>query len=106
GTVILADSSATNEIQSLTRSNDTLYLSNGGFVKLPFDADSDSTNELQTLTISNDTVYLTNGGFVKLPFDADSDSTNEIQNLSISGGKGRITLSNGGSVVLADSSAT
>ena len=89
------DGSVTNELQTLSISNDTVYLSNGGFVKLPagFDGqyssltgtptnvsvftndagyltsevDGSVTNELQTLSISNDTVYLSNGGFVKLP---------------------------------------
>lgn len=89
------DGSVTNELQALSISNDTIYLSNGGYVKLPagFDGnynnltntpsnvsafnndsgylttemDGSVTNELQTLSISNDTVYLSNGGFVKLP---------------------------------------
>ncbi len=30
-----ADADATNEIQALSISSDTIYLSNGGFVKLP-----------------------------------------------------------------------
>ncbi|MDR9488516.1 DUF1566 domain-containing protein, partial [Salibacter sp.] len=89
------DGDPTNELQVLTISNDTIYLSNGGFVELPagFDGqyssltgaptnvssftndagyltseqDGDPTNELQVLTISNDTIYLSNGGFVELP---------------------------------------
>ncbi|MBK6984780.1 MAG: hypothetical protein IPH32_08485 [Bacteroidetes bacterium] len=91
------DGSVTNELQTLSISNDTIYLSNGGFTKLPagFDGnynsltntptavssfsndagyltsftetDASVTNELQTLRISNDTIYLSNGGFAKLP---------------------------------------
>ncbi len=91
------DGSITNEIQILSISNDTIYLTSGGFVKLPvgFDGqyssltgvptnvstftndanylttftevDGSVTNELQVLSISNDTIYLTNGGFAKLP---------------------------------------
>lgn len=91
------DGSVTNEIQALSISNDTIYLSNGGFVKLPAgfngqyssltgaptnvsaftndagylasftEVDGSVTNELQALSISNDTVYLSNGGFIKLP---------------------------------------
>ena len=51
-----ADTSATNELQSLTISKDTLFLSKGGHVTLPnhYDADTSATNELQILTISND----------------------------------------------------
>jgi len=95
GIVTEVDGSVTNEIQALSMSNDTLYLSSGGFVKLPagFDGqyssltgaptnvstfnndvgyliteiDSSITNEIQALSISNDTVYLSDGGFVKLP---------------------------------------
>ena len=145
-----ADANPTNEIQALTISSDTVYLSNGGFVKLPagFDAqyssltgtpsnvssfnndsgylsteiDGSVTNEIQALTISNDTVYLSNGGFVKLPtgFDAqyssltgtpsnvssfnndagylstevDGSITNEIQTISRTGTT--VTLNNGG----------
>jgi len=144
------DGSTTNEIQVLSISNDTVYLSNGGFVKLPaqFDGeynsltgtptnvstftndaayitneiDGSTTNEIQVLSISNDTVYLSNGGFAKLPagFDGqygsltgtptnvssftndaayitteiDGSTTNEIQVLSIS--NDTVYLSNGG----------
>lgn len=78
------DSSVTNEIQVLSMSNDTLYLSNGGFAVLPSNFDNDSTNEIQLLSVSNDTVYLSNGGFVVMPMNLDNDSTNEIQTLSFS----------------------
>ncbi|PJB16111.1 MAG: hypothetical protein CO118_01030 [Flavobacteriales bacterium CG_4_9_14_3_um_filter_32_8] len=89
------DGSITNEIQILNLSNDTIYLTNGGFVKLPAgfngqyssligaptnvstftndagylttEIDGSVTNEIQALSISNDTLYLSNGGFVKLP---------------------------------------
>ena len=91
------DSSNTNEIQGISISNDTIFLSNGGFVKLPANAgfdgqyssltgaptnvsaftndagylttevDGSVTNEIQALSISNDTIYLSNGGFVQLP---------------------------------------
>ena len=76
------------DAQALSMSSDTIYLSNGGFVKLPaatsgFDGDSSSTNEIQALSMSGDSIYLSNGGFVKLPaatsgFDGDSSSTNEL----------------------------
>lgn len=46
------DTSSTNELQVLSISNDTIYLSNGGYVKLPQDnvddADPDPGNELIT----------------------------------------------------------
>ncbi|MGB0402918.1 MAG: hypothetical protein ACPGEG_02395 [Salibacteraceae bacterium] len=59
------DGSVTNEIQALSISNDTVFLSNGGSVILPsapINNDNDSTNEIQQLTASNDTLYLNNGG--------------------------------------------
>ena len=95
-----------NVNQQLTRSNDTLFLSNGGSVKLPADeindADADSTNELQFLSISNDTLFLTESGFVILPpdlvEDSDADSTNELQLISIS--NDTIFLSDGNFAVL------
>ena len=59
------DSDSTNEIQLLSISGDTIFLSRGGgFVPLE---DNDSINEIQTLSISNDTIFLTDGGFVMLP---------------------------------------
>ena len=66
------DTSATNELQALSLKNDTIYLTNGGFVKLPLSKDTSATNELQTLSIKNDTIFLSNGGFVKLPSSAPS----------------------------------
>lgn len=64
-----ADADATNEIQVLSMSNDTLYLSGGGFVDLGSyaidlvdDADADATNELQTINRIGTTVTLSNGG--------------------------------------------
>ncbi len=61
------DSSRTNELQALSKSGDTIFLSNGGFVQIPPNWDSDSTNELQQLSISNDTIYLSKGGFAVIP---------------------------------------
>ena len=103
-----ADADPTNELQGLSLSNDTLYLSNGGFIVLPTDqvndSDADPTNELQILSLSNDTIYLTSGGFVVLPTDqvndADDNPTNEIQTLSKSGST--ISLTQGGSVTVFD----
>jgi len=49
-----ADADSTNELQALNISNDTIFLNNGGYVKLPadriIDADADTTNEIQNLT--------------------------------------------------------
>jgi hypothetical protein len=98
------DADSTNELQALSRSNDTIYLSQGGFVVLPTDlvddADNNPTNELQNLSIAGDTVFLSQGGFIKLPVDqindADHDSTNEFQVLSFS--NDTLFISNGNKV--------
>jgi penicillin V acylase-like amidase (Ntn superfamily) len=108
-----ADSDPTNELQALSISNDTLYLSSGGYVVLPTDqlndADADPTNELQVISMSNDTLYLSSGGFVVLPpdqiNDADADPTNEFQTITRNGST--INLSgNGGSVTVFDGDYT
>lgn len=57
------DGSVTNEIQALSISNDTVYLSNGGFVKLPVGFNGDYNNLVNTptnvSTFTNDAGYLT-----------------------------------------------
>ena len=72
-------------------SNDTIFLTNGGFAILPptsINNDNDSTNELITsAVITNDTLTITEAGIdfeIDLkPYvnalDNDADSTNEIQ---------------------------
>ena len=92
------DADPSNELQSLSLSNDTLYLSQGNNVVLPPDSDGDATNELQVLSLSNDTLYLTSGGYVVLPPDSDGDATNELQVLSLS--NDTLYLTSGGYVVL------
>ena len=61
------DSSITNEIQFLSMSGDSLFLSNGGYVILPAEIDGSITNEIQVLSISGDSLFLSNGGYVLLP---------------------------------------
>ena len=57
-----ADADPTNELQALSLSNDTLYLSSGGFVVLPSDqindADADPTNEIQSISRNGNTIEL------------------------------------------------
>ncbi len=64
-----ADSDPNNEIQAVSFSNDTLYLSNGGQVYLGTygidlvdDADADPTNELQDLQLIGNVLTITNNG--------------------------------------------
>lgn len=106
------DGSTTNEIQSLsaTAGKGTLNLSlGGGSVTLN---DSSSTNEIQQL----DTFDLS-GNILRASLSSDGiayksvdlsvylDDT-DTQDLSITGGGGTIRLTDGGSVVINDSSAT
>ena len=77
--------------QILSIHSDTIFLTNGGFVKLPagFDGNYNSlTNKptipaYQILSIHSDTIFLTNGGFVKLPvgFDGNYNSLTNKPNL-------------------------
>jgi trimeric autotransporter adhesin len=59
-----ADADPINELQALSISNDTIFLSNGGFVKLPADqvddADHDPMNEIQDLNLSSNILTITN----------------------------------------------
>ncbi|GEM_PF-1396407 len=101
------DSSMTNELQMLSISNDTIYLTNGGSVSLPagFDGDFNSlTNVPAGLNDGDDDTQLTeaqvdafadNNGY--LTTEVDGSITNEIQTLSISGNS--ISLSNSGGTV-------
>ena len=107
------DTSNNNELQFISLSNDTLYLTNGGYVILPpdnvNDADHDTLNEIQTLNKSGNTITLSdNGGSVNV-FDGDfysltnvpvfdTSNNNELQVLTISGDT--LFLTNGGYVLL------
>lgn len=109
------DTSAINEIQTLSYSNDTLYLTDGGqvhinnptntsdlnndsgFITNSNDADSDPANELQVLSISNDTIFLSSGGFAKLP-PAYSGTNTDNQILSYQ--NDTLSISNGNSIAV------
>jgi hypothetical protein len=87
------DVSSTNEIQVLSISNDTIYLSDGGFAKLPSGFDGDYTSLSNKPTIPSNTSQLTNdAGF--LTSEVDGSITNEIQ--TISKVDRTVTLSNDG----------
>ena len=92
-----ADNDPTNELQVLSISNDTIYLSNGGKVKLPDETDpvfsswDKSTGiSITESQISDLQTYLTT--------EVDGSATNELQALSIS--NDTIYLSDGGKVKL------
>ena len=103
GTIDL-DADPSNELQLLSLSNDTLFLSSGNYVVLPPDSDADPNNELQVLSLSNDTLYLAQGNYVVLPPDSDGDPNNEIQTLSNTAGT--VSISSGNTIILQDSSAS
>ncbi len=81
-----ADHSASNEIQTLSKSGSTVSLSRGGgsFTDAVNDADHSASNEIQTLSKSGSTVSLSRGGgsFTDAVNDADHSASNEIQNLN------------------------
>ena len=94
------DSDPVNELQILSYSKDTLFLSQGNYVVLPHNNDNDSTNELQVLSRSGNIVSLSLDGGSFSVEDDDSNSTNEIQTLTKT--ENIISLSDGGSVTLQD----
>lgn len=92
------DVDETNEIQTLSVTDDQLSLSNGGgTVTLPTSADNSSTNELQTISRADEFVVLSNSGGIASIEDADSDPTNELQ--TISRADEFVVMSNSGGMV-------
>ncbi len=71
-----ADADPTNEIQTLSKTGNSITLSNGGgtVTDAITDADADVTNELQTLSLSNDTLSISSGNSVKLPSGGSGDN--------------------------------
>ncbi|MFT6811062.1 MAG: hypothetical protein ACJA01_004309 [Saprospiraceae bacterium] len=78
GTLGLRGVSTLAELQILSISNDTIYLTGGGYVKLPVDkvadGDSSSTNELQSISLMIDSLTLSDGGG---KFRIDTSNVNE-----------------------------
>jgi len=131
-----ADHDPSNEIQTISKTGNTITLSNGGgnvtdsdthlsdadiaamgYIKDANDADHDPSNEIQTISKTGNTITLSNGGgnvtdsdthlsdadiaamgYIKDANDADHDATNEIQTLSVSGNQ--LSISSGNSVTL------
>ncbi|MBL6662826.1 MAG: hypothetical protein ISP71_01875, partial [Flavobacteriales bacterium] len=97
-----SDGDSTNEIQSLSIANDSLFLTDGGAVDLsPYL--EDTLNELQTLSLVNDTLTLSNGNSVVLSplaiSEVDGDTANELQTIdmfSLSGNTVFLSLENDG----------
>jgi len=89
------------DVQALSISNDTIFLTNGGFAVLPAAApnnDNDPTNEIQDLQlVGNDLSITNNGAATTIDLTPYLDNT-DAQALSIS--NDTIYLVNGGFVVL------
>lgn len=90
GSINDGDWDPTNELQSISKVDYTVTLSDGGSVSVN-DADADSANELQTLSQVGNKVTLSDGGGTVSIDDADANSTNEIQTL-----QGVLSQGNGG----------
>ena len=91
------DGSTTNELQVLSLSNDTIYLTSGGYVVLPAGFDGDYSSLTNTPSLPSKTSDLTNdSGF--LTSEVDGSTSNELQLISIS--NDTIYLSDGGFVKL------
>ena len=73
------DGSTTNELQAISRSNDTIFLSSGGFVVLPTDqvndADADPNNEIQNL---EDILFVGNNASNKAVFNIKRQSIGHL----------------------------
>jgi len=121
------DTSATNELQTISSQGDTIHLSGGGFIYFERfsgdfadlngvpNLDTSSTNELQSIAQNGDTISMSKGGgsvvistfsgdfgdLTNVP-PIDTSNVNELQVLSMSGDT--LYLSNGGFVVLPLSS--
>lgn len=91
----LAGGGASFQNLSINGTNDTIFLTNGGFVKLP---ESSGGGTIQTISINRDldTIFLSDGGgFVELPVSGGSPQT-----ISLSPTNDTIFLSDGGFVEL------
>ncbi len=92
------DGDTTNEIQTLTIGNDTLYLSGGGYVKLPVSVVGFNGQYTNLIGAPVNVSHFTNdAGY--LITEMDGDPTNEIQTLSFN--NDTMYLSNGGGVDLS-----
>lgn len=90
-----ADTSNTNELQFLSITNDTIFLTNGGYVKLPPGFSGDYNDLINKPNIPVNISELTNDmGYIINPNDADADPANELQTISIS--NDTLFLTNGG----------
>tara|TARA_R110002050_G_scaffold147017_1_gene272631 strand:+ start:9393 stop:12767 length:3375 start_codon:yes stop_codon:yes gene_type:complete len=92
------DGDSTNEVQALSLSNDTIFLSNGGFVKLPVLSVGFNGQYANLLGAPTNVSFFTNdSGY--LTSEMDGSITNEIQTMTFSNDS--IHLTSGGNVDLS-----
>ncbi len=91
------DGDASNELQTLSQTGNSITLSNGGGTVSVADSDNDASNEFQSLSQTGTNVTLSNGGGTISVADNDNNASNEIQTMSVSGST--LSLSNGGGSV-------
>ncbi|MCR9250829.1 MAG: hypothetical protein NXI20_10405 [bacterium] len=97
------DSDSTNELQTITFSNDTLFLSgDGGSIGI----DTSSTNEIQDLSLSGTTLTITNNTSATAIDLSSIDTDTDEQTLSYDSASSTLSISNGNSVELSDLIAT
>ena len=96
------DSDSTNELQSLSFSNDTLFLSNGGGA---IGIDTSSINEIQDLELNGDILTITNNSSAT-PIDLSAYSGGgggtDSQTLSFDADTDSLFISNGNGIGLGD----
>ncbi len=94
------DDDPLNEIQTVSKSETLVTLSNGGGSFKVDDNDPNPENEIQTLSKMGNLVSLSmdGGSFTDEVNDADASPSNELQTLSISGSN--LSISNGNTVTL------
>ncbi|MFK5959521.1 MAG: hypothetical protein QM495_11720, partial [Lutibacter sp.] len=83
------DASPTNEIQTISKSGNTVTLSNGGGTF----TDADTNTQLSESQVDG---YVANNGY--LTSETDGDTTNELQSLSVSGNQ--LSITNGNTITL------
>jgi trimeric autotransporter adhesin len=98
-----ADADPVNELQTISKIGNTIFLSHGGgsITDSIQDADADSVNELQTISKNGNMITLSGGGgsIKDSVQDDDADPVNEIQNLNLVGSE--LSISGGNKVILS-----
>jgi len=106
------DGSTTNELQTLSISNDTIYLTDGNFAKIPvgFSGSYTDLNNKPDLSVYSTTdttleesevdAMVANNGYLTTFTEVDGSITNEIQQLSVSGSGDTLYLQHAAYVII------